>query len=137
MFTNYTYYTNNKDIVVALSTYAGKNVRGIAKCDPRDEFDELFANYVKQAEAEAKQASNKKSFQKNYEEVKYTGLEKGVPSVIRAVGAPLDTNYDNTTARTVTITRIVGDDGKRFRVVRPSFTQDPNYILNKIIYYIY
>lgn len=98
-----------------------------------NEFDELFANYVKQAEAEAKQASNKKSFQKNYEEVKYTGLEKGVPSVIRAVGAPLDTNYDNTTARTVTITRIVGDDGKKFRVVRPSFTQDPNYILNKII----
>ena len=98
-----------------------------------NEFDELFANYVKQAEAEAKQASNKKSFQKNYEEVKYTGLEKGVPSVIRAVGAPLDTNYDDTTARTVTITRIVGDDGKKFRVVRPSFTQDPNYILNKII----
>ena len=26
--------------VIALSTYCGKAVRGIAKCDPRDEFDE-------------------------------------------------------------------------------------------------
>lgn len=41
MFNNYKYYINKeKGIVVALSTYAGKNVRGIAKCDPRDEFDE-------------------------------------------------------------------------------------------------
>ena len=34
----YTFYvTKNK--VIAVSTYAGKVVRGIAKCDPRDEFD--------------------------------------------------------------------------------------------------
>lgn len=25
--------------IVAVSTYAGKTVRGVAKCDPRDEFD--------------------------------------------------------------------------------------------------
>ncbi len=98
-----------------------------------DNFDSLFANYVKQAEAEAKRASNRSSFSKNYEEVKYTGLEKGVPSVIRAVGGPVDSKYDPTTAKTVTIARIVGDDGKKFRVIRPSFSEDPNYILNKII----
>ena len=28
-----------KGIVIAVSTYAGKNVKGIAKCDPRDTFD--------------------------------------------------------------------------------------------------
>ena len=34
----YTFYvTKNK--VIAVSTYAGKTVRGVAKCDPRDEFD--------------------------------------------------------------------------------------------------
>lgn len=34
----YTFYvTKNK--VIAVSTYAGKIIRGIAKCDPRDEFD--------------------------------------------------------------------------------------------------
>ena len=34
----YTFYTT-KNKVIAISTYAGKVVRGIAKCDPRDEFD--------------------------------------------------------------------------------------------------
>ena len=31
------YFTNNK--VIAISTYEGRRVRGIAKCDPRDGFD--------------------------------------------------------------------------------------------------
>lgn len=35
----YKYQTDNKTIVVAISTYAGKTVRGIAKCDPEDAFD--------------------------------------------------------------------------------------------------
>lgn len=29
--------TGNK--IIAISTYAGKTVRGVAKCDPRDTFD--------------------------------------------------------------------------------------------------
>lgn len=41
MFDNYKYYVNKEHgIVVAVTTYAGKPVRGIAKCDPRDTFDE-------------------------------------------------------------------------------------------------
>lgn len=41
----YNYIITNKENykpfkVIALSTYCGKTVRGIAKCDPRDEFDE-------------------------------------------------------------------------------------------------
>lgn len=35
----YHFYTNNKDIVVCTSTYAGKVVRGVAKCSPEDKFD--------------------------------------------------------------------------------------------------
>ena len=35
----YRYYTNGKDTVVAVSTYAGETVRGVAKCAPEDEFD--------------------------------------------------------------------------------------------------
>ena len=35
----YTIHTDNKRIVVALSTYAGKPVKGIAKCSPEDKFD--------------------------------------------------------------------------------------------------
>lgn len=33
----YRYYTNGRR-VIAVSTYAGKTVRGVATCDPSDEF---------------------------------------------------------------------------------------------------
>lgn len=33
----YNYYTTGNK-VIAVSTYAGRTVRGVAKCDPRDEF---------------------------------------------------------------------------------------------------
>lgn len=35
----YQYYTDGHSKVIATSTYAGKTVRGIAKCAPGDEFD--------------------------------------------------------------------------------------------------
>ena len=35
----YRIYTDNKRKVVAVSTYAGKPVRGIATCSPEDTFD--------------------------------------------------------------------------------------------------
>lgn len=41
IYTNdkYTYFVADKQKkIVAVSTYAGKIVRGVAKCDPRDEF---------------------------------------------------------------------------------------------------
>jgi len=39
MFDNYQYFTDGKTKVVAVSTYAGKPVRGVAICSPDDEFD--------------------------------------------------------------------------------------------------
>jgi len=35
----YHYFTNGKDTVVAVASYAGKRVRGVAKCSEMDEFD--------------------------------------------------------------------------------------------------
>ena len=35
----YKIFTNSVNDVIAVSTYAGKTVKGIAKCDPRDTFD--------------------------------------------------------------------------------------------------
>ena len=35
----YKYYTDNKTVVIAISSYAGKPVKGVAKCAPDDEFD--------------------------------------------------------------------------------------------------
>ncbi len=37
-FEKYRYYTNGNK-VIAVSTYAGKTVRGVAKCAPEDKFD--------------------------------------------------------------------------------------------------
>ena len=36
--TKYNFYTDGKTKVVAVSTYAGKTVRGVAKCDVDDTF---------------------------------------------------------------------------------------------------
>ena len=36
--TKYNFYTDGKTKVIAVSTYAGKTVRGIAKCDVNDTF---------------------------------------------------------------------------------------------------
>lgn len=35
----YTFYTDDIGKVIAVSTYEGKVVRGVAKCDPKDSFD--------------------------------------------------------------------------------------------------
>lgn len=35
----FTYYTDEKSTVVAITTFRGERFRAIAKCDPRDKFD--------------------------------------------------------------------------------------------------
>jgi hypothetical protein len=97
------------------------------------ELDNLFAAYAKKAEDDAKNTSHGTFTPREYEDIKYTGLVQGVPSVLRIVGGPVDSGVDPYTARTVNICRIVGDDGNKFRVIRPSAQDDPNYIINKII----
>ena len=36
----YRYYKGKDNKIIAVSSYAGKPVRGTAKCDPRDEYNE-------------------------------------------------------------------------------------------------
>lgn len=63
----YKFYIDEKNRkVIAISTYAGRYVKGVAKCDPRDEFDiekgkELAAARcaVKVAEKRVKNATKK------------------------------------------------------------------------------
>lgn len=98
-----------------------------------DNFDSMFEAYADAMEQESK-SSNRGTFTpREYETIRFTGLETNKPKIIRAVGGPPDSKLDDFTARTVTISWIVGDDGKKFKVVRPSIMEDPNYILNKII----
>lgn len=98
-----------------------------------NDLDSLFKQFAKKAEADAKKASTGTYVPRDFEEIKFTGLETGIPSILRAVGGPFNSNLDNTTARTVTIAWVVGDDGKKFKLIRPSFQEDPNYIINRII----
>lgn len=58
MYNNYKYIeTPNK--VIALSTYAGKTVRGIAKCHPNDTFDIEFGRKLAAARCNAKIAAKR------------------------------------------------------------------------------
>ena len=55
----YKFYFDEKNAtVIAVSTYAGKIVKGYAKCDPRDEFDKEAG--MKLAEARCKERIDKK-----------------------------------------------------------------------------
>lgn len=96
-----------------------------------NELDDLFKQYA--AKAEAEKNNKKGSFTRDLENIKYTGLEPRVPKVIRFVGEPFDSKLSDTTGKTVSIARVVGDDGRKFRLIRPSFQEDPNYIINRII----
>lgn len=50
----YNYYTNGKNMVVCTSTYAGKVVRGVAKCSPDDTFDLEYGKKLAKARCDHK-----------------------------------------------------------------------------------
>lgn len=57
---NYNYkYIVTKNMVIAISTYAGRTVRGIAKCHPNDTFDEEFGKRLAAARCNEKIAEKR------------------------------------------------------------------------------
>ena len=66
----YTFYTDEKaGIVVALSTFAKKPVRGKAKCDPRDDFSTSDGMLIAAARCNERIAEKRlKNAQARYEE---------------------------------------------------------------------
>lgn len=71
---NYKIYRDDKNKVVAVSSYAGKTVRGVAKCDPRDTFDLNSGKMLAEARcgvkiAEKRAARAYREFTKASEEV--------------------------------------------------------------------
>lgn len=94
--------------------------------------EDLFAQYAKKVEEESKRSAGG-SFQRTYEEVAWTGLDQGIPKIVRVLGGVPDSNKNNYTAKTCTIAWITGDDGKVFKAVMPPRDVDPNYILTRII----
>lgn len=68
----YRFYTDNKTIVVCVSSYAGKTVRGVAKCDPRDVFDLEHGKALAQARCNHKIAEKRyANAQHKYQEAAY------------------------------------------------------------------
>ena len=56
----YKFYDNGSK-VVAVSSYAGKSVRGVAKCDPRDSFDITKGRNLAEARCNLKVATKRAS----------------------------------------------------------------------------
>lgn len=94
----------------------------------------MFEAYASERKKETELREAKKNggnFQKQFEETQWAVCEKGIPTIVRVVGGPIDKNIDPTWARTVSIAMITGDDGKKFKVCRND--ADKDYIINKII----
>lgn len=74
MIKNPTYkYYFGKNIVVAVSSFAGKTVRGVAKCGPNDEFDVEKGKELARARCAKKIAEKRfKRAAKKYDEARQT-----------------------------------------------------------------
>lgn len=50
----YKYTQDNNNTVIVISTYAGKTVKGIAKCNPNDKFSYVYGQRLARARCDAK-----------------------------------------------------------------------------------
>ena len=57
----YKFFMTPDNKVIAVSTYAGKTVKGVAKTDPRDKFDEAFGKELAAARCAAKVAKKRRA----------------------------------------------------------------------------
>jgi len=89
------------------------------------------AKRARQKEAVANSAA---SFQggPQYEEIQYAPLVLGEDRVMRIVSGPLRHREHPYDAKRVWISMILGDDGKKFRCIWPDFTENRNWILNRV-----
>ncbi len=60
-YDKYNYFTDGENKVVAVATYAGKPVRGVAKCDPNDNFDLATGKELAAARCNAKIAKKRQA----------------------------------------------------------------------------
>ena len=96
--------------------------------------DALFESYAAEEEAAAARSAKTGSFEaREYEAIKWVGCELNKPTIFRAVGGPPNSKIDNTTARFVTISWIIDDNGKKMKLIRPSLSEDSGHIMNRII----
>lgn len=95
--------------------------------------DDAFEAYAQEQEQKAAESNSAGSFQSNYEEVQWTGLQTGEMKLIRAVGGPPNSELTPYTAKTTRVSWIVGDNGKKFRCILPDRGEHPDHIMWRII----
>lgn len=59
MSKRYKFYSDGANKIVAVSSYAGRTVRGVAKCDPRDNFNRSKGEELAQARCNLKVATKR------------------------------------------------------------------------------
>lgn len=100
-------------------------------------IDDAFMAFAEQQEAEAakrqSRGSNSSSQPREYEVIKWSGLEQGTMTLFRFLGGVPDSKQDNFTAKTVRVSRIIDDNGKVLKAVFPDRTEAPDHILWRII----
>lgn len=55
----YKFYTDNNKEVIVVSTYARKNVRGVARCNPQDDFNYEIGKQIAKARCDLKIAEKR------------------------------------------------------------------------------
>lgn len=109
--------------------------------DSGEDLDDIFKNLADEVDASERNRSSRGGFSRTYENIHWTGLEKGKARVIRALGANPDFNINNIKnpkrspfdARIVQLAEVLNDKGKKIRLVLPLEGQDDNHILWRII----
>ena len=107
------------------------------------DLDKEFKQMAEEAEQEEREKASKRGsggFTRDYETIKWTGLERGKMKVIRAIGEKPDLKFDGDAptqkphdARIVRIAYVVSDKGKRMRVVLPLKGRDESHIMWRVI----
>ena len=82
----YRYYTNGKNVVVAVASYAGRTIRGVAKCSEQDEFNLETGKELAAARCAVKIAR---------ERVKYTKVQRDMWQDILAYNAVQYEKWDD------------------------------------------
>jgi len=95
--------------------------------------DDAFLAYAKQQEQAAAKRQSASTASREFEVITWSGLETNKVKVLRALGGVPDSNATNYTARSMRISRIVGDNGKQFRCVFPDRSEAPEHILWRIL----
>ena len=91
--------------------------------------DDAFAAFAEAEDRKADSRNNRGAWQSNQN---WTGMETGIPKIVRVIGGPPNSNLNNYTSRVVTKCRIIDDNGKQMEVWKPALA-DSDYILNRII----